>query len=47
MELNIIVNGITRTYRGDYHDLHTNDWNEIIRDMLDTAYSNEQDHAKS
>jgi len=44
MEIKITVNGIERTYTGDYDTLHTNDWDEIIRDLLDSAISYERDH---
>jgi nicotinamide riboside kinase len=36
MKITIIVHGIEHTYRGDYHALHANDWNEIVRGRLDS-----------
>lgn len=38
MELVIKCGGVTRVYMGDYEELHANDWNEIVRDFLDTQY---------
>lgn len=35
MKLTITLNGITRTYEGDYYDLYNQDWNERVQDALD------------
>lgn len=35
----IFINGNEHRYRADYDTLHSNDWNIIIRDMLDDAQS--------
>jgi hypothetical protein len=47
MEITITVNGISRTYQGDYDTMHILDWNDIVRDMIDSQVSEERDHAKS
>jgi hypothetical protein len=41
MEIKMLVNGVERTYKGDYFTLHNNDWNDIVREQLDRAYSEE------
>lgn len=46
MEVEIKINGITRGYHGDYDTLHNNDWNEIVREMLDVQLSEERSYAK-
>jgi len=46
MEIKISINGTERTYTGDYDTLHNNDWDEIIRDLLDIEKSYEQGHDK-
>lgn len=33
--IEIAVNDIVRTYKGDYNFLHSKDWNEVVQDMLD------------
>jgi hypothetical protein len=33
----INVGGLQSAYEGDYHELHRNDWNDIIRLKLDEA----------
>jgi hypothetical protein len=35
MVVEIIVNGVKRTYINDYYALHCNDWNEIVRLQMD------------
>ena len=35
MKLTINLEGVERTYAGDYHELHARDWNERVREMLD------------
>lgn len=37
MEVEIIINGISRTYRGYYEELHARNWNERVRSQLDVA----------
>jgi hypothetical protein len=37
MKVEIIVDGITRTFKGDYDTLHNNDWDGTVRDLLDTV----------
>ncbi len=44
MEITIEVNGISRTFKGDYDTMHNVDWNEEVRDMLDSEYSREQQY---
>lgn len=46
MQITITVNGTDRTYTGDYDTLHNNDWNEIVRDLLDREVSYERGHNK-
>ena len=43
MEIKITVNGIERTYKGDYQTLHNNEWNDIVRDILYSLISEEND----
>ena len=38
MTITIIINGIERTYQGDYDELHNIEWNERVRNQLDTVY---------
>lgn len=45
-EISISINGVERTYQGDYHQLHNNDWSEIIRERLDEVNSEEAGHDK-
>lgn len=47
MQVEITINGITRTYNGDYDQMHNVEWNDEVCDLLDKLYSYEQDHAKS
>ena len=35
MKVTIIIEGVERTFEGDYYELHTGDWNERVRDLLD------------
>lgn len=35
MKVTIIIEGVERTFQGDYYELHTGDWNERVRDLLD------------
>jgi hypothetical protein len=37
MEIKITINGIERTYNGDYDTLYNNDWTEIIQNFIDDA----------
>lgn len=37
MEITINVDGLERTYRGDYECMHTSNWNELVRDMIDAS----------
>lgn len=37
MDVTIFVNDTHRSFKADYDTLHNNDWNEIIRDLLDTT----------
>ena len=34
--IELSVNGIVYTYAGSYEDMTSNDWTEIIRDMIDS-----------
>lgn len=34
MKVTIIIEGVERTFEGDYYELHTGDWNERVRDFL-------------
>ena len=40
MKVTITINGIERTYQGDYDELHNRDWNIRVTDLLD--YVDEQ-----
>ena len=35
MRVEINIEGRIRTFESDFDTLHNNDWNEIIREMLD------------
>ena len=37
MKVTIDVDGLERTYRGDYDCMHTSNWNELVRDMIDAS----------
>ena len=39
MNLTITLDGITREFHVDADDIHNHDWNDVIRDMLDTVES--------
>lgn len=45
MQITITIDGVERTYQGDYYELHTKDWNEIVRLMLDDAKDTEDAEA--
>ena len=40
MKVTITVDGVERDYQGDYFELHTRDWSEKVRDLLDTNNDN-------
>jgi hypothetical protein len=42
MEITITINGVERTFKGDYYTLHNNDWNDIVRDIIDSQVSEER-----
>ena len=46
MEITITVNGISRTYQGDYYEMHANEWSDIVREMIDSQVSEERNHAQ-
>lgn len=50
IKVTITVDGIERNYAGDYYELHSTEWDEKVRDMLDTVhFAHEEeniDHAK-
>ena len=35
MTITITIDGVERTYTGDYEELHIKDWNGIVREHLD------------
>jgi hypothetical protein len=35
MKVEITVGGFTKKFDTDYHTLHSNDWNDIVRELLD------------
>ena len=35
MEMVITIDGLSRTYQGDYDELHCRDWDKRVRDLLD------------
>lgn len=37
MIIKINIDGIERTYQGDYDELHNQDWDEHVRDLLDNV----------
>lgn len=39
--ITIIVNGVPRTYKGDYDDLYNQDWDQVVRDLIDTVKDNQ------
>jgi hypothetical protein len=46
LEIQITVNGISRTYQGDYDTMHANEWSDIVREMIDSQVSEERNHAQ-
>ena len=42
IEIKITVNGVERTYQGDYDELHNNKWSEIIQERLEEALAEEK-----
>ena len=42
MEITITVNGIERRYKGDYYEMHANDWSDIVRDMIDSQLTEDK-----
>jgi len=47
MEIEITVNGITRVYKGDFDTLYNNEWDEVIRDLIETTVSEEKSYEKA
>jgi len=37
IEVTIIVDGAEKTFKADYDTLHNNDYNEVVRELLDEA----------
>ena len=37
IKVTIIVDGAEKEFETDYYTLHNNDWNEIVRELLDEA----------
>lgn len=37
MNLQLTINGITRTYQGSYDEMYNRDWNTRVQDLLDSA----------
>lgn len=37
MKITIICHGVERTYQGDFDELYNRDWDERVRDIIDTA----------
>jgi hypothetical protein len=38
MIIEITLDGITRTFQGEYHEMYNRDWNERVQDLIDTHY---------
>jgi len=36
MTITIIVDGVERTYTGDYYEMHNIEWNDKVRDQIDS-----------
>jgi hypothetical protein len=36
MKIIITIDGTERVYQGDYEELHARDWNERVRDQIDS-----------
>ena len=43
LEVTITVNGVERTYKGDYHELHKEEWSDVVRLLLDEAHQYEEE----
>lgn len=43
MTITITIDGVERTYQGEYDELHNRDWNERIQAQLDNAHEYEKD----
>jgi hypothetical protein len=37
MKVTINVDGIERVFKGDFDTLYNNEWDDILRDMVDSA----------
>jgi len=35
MTITIIIDGVERTYIGDYYEMHNIEWNDKVRDQID------------
>lgn len=35
MKITITIDGVERTYQGDYDELHNRDWNGRMREFID------------
>ena len=46
MIVEITVDGFEKKYEDDYHTLHPNDYNEIVRELLDYAQDVEEGNIK-
>ena len=46
MEITITVNGISRTYQGDYDTMHANEWSDLVREMIDSQVSEEKGYER-
>jgi hypothetical protein len=44
--ITIEVNGISRTYKGDYDTMHSKEWADDVREMIDSQVSEERNHAQ-
>ena len=44
IEIQIEINGITKTYKGDYDEMHNVDWNHAVQARLDEVVSDERGH---
>jgi len=47
MIVEIKVEGTERLFVTDYHTLHSRNWNDVVRDMLDDAQDLEEGKIKS
>lgn len=41
MKITITIDGITQTFTGEYEELHTKDWNEVMQSILDDVHEYE------